>query len=232
MHACFLLHPGLCPGRGWNRDTERAGGSYPGLSFGTQRKSFSSSHPPNRLPAPERGGLSWPPEREVWKLASGVVRPTGTRHWTAAVGRSRDSGQEHIGTWVQSIMAWLRRCTQVSMSPEDWIKFLDTPPKAQRIGNSQAGEEEQREKLRETPQTSAPLVLGAGDRGEQGCLYLSLRKAEARLCCRRPLGWGRGRTPSSEQAPPPQARTLPVPSPRVWGPQLALFLPNPAVRSG
>lgn len=26
----------------------------------------------------------------------------------------------------------------------------------------------------------------------RGCLYLGLRKAEARLCCRRPLDWGRG----------------------------------------
>lgn len=42
-------------------------------------------------------------------------------------------------------------------------------------------------------------------------------KAEAGPKGRRPLGWGRGRTPKAEQAPPPQARTLPVPSPRVWG---------------
>lgn len=45
----------------------------------------------NCLPGPERESLSWPPEREVWKLVSGVARPTGTRHWTTAVSRSGDS---------------------------------------------------------------------------------------------------------------------------------------------
>lgn len=41
----------------------------------------------------------------------------------------------------------------------------------------------------------------------------------------RPLSWGRGRTPRAEQAPPPQARTLPVPSPRVSGPDRLRFSP-------
>lgn len=163
MHACFLLHPGLCPGRGWTRDTERAGGSYSGLSFGTQRKSFSSSHPPNRLPAPERGGLSWPPEREVWKLASGVVRPTGTRHWAAAVGRSRDSGHGHIGTWVQIIVAWLRWCTQVAMSPKDWIKFLDTPSQGPKNGELPGwGRGAERKAPRNSPNFRSPSSRSLG----------------------------------------------------------------------
>lgn len=99
------------------------------------------------------------------------------------------------------------------------------------MGNSQAGEEEQREKLRETPQTSAPLVLGAWDRGDQGVPLPGPAKSRSKTLLQEAPGLGEG-TPCSEQAPPPQARTLPVPSPRVWGPQLALFLPNPAVRSG
>lgn len=75
MHAGFLLHPGLCPGRGWTHDTKKQEGATQGPTLG-QRESFSSPHPPNCLPGPERGGLSWPPEREVWKLVSGVARPT------------------------------------------------------------------------------------------------------------------------------------------------------------
>lgn len=49
-------------------------GATQGPTLG-QRKSFSSPHPPNCLPGPERGGLSWPPEREVWKLVSGWPGP-------------------------------------------------------------------------------------------------------------------------------------------------------------
>lgn len=58
------------------------------------------------------------------------------------------------------------------------IKFLDTqsPLWAQRMGNSQAGEEGQKEKLRETPQTSAPIVVELGTEKTKRCLYLSLRK--------------------------------------------------------
>lgn len=99
MHACFLLHPELCPGRGWTHDTEKAEGSYPGPSFWDNGGKVSHLPIPQTvcLP-PERGGLGWPPEREVWKLVSGVARPTGTRLWAAAVG----SSQGHAGTWVQS----------------------------------------------------------------------------------------------------------------------------------
>lgn len=67
------------------------------------------------------------------------------------------------------------------VSLQDWINFLDTrsPLWAQRMGNSQAGEEGQKERLRETPQTSAPIVLELGTEETKGCLYLSLQKAEA-----------------------------------------------------
>lgn len=109
MHACFLLHPGLCPGRGWTHDTEKSRRELPRAQLRDRGKVSHLPIPLNSLPGPERGGLSWPPEREVWKLVSGVARPTGIRHWTAAVGRSGDSAQGYIGTWVQGRVAWLRR---------------------------------------------------------------------------------------------------------------------------
>lgn len=60
------------------------------------------------------------------------------------------------------------------------------------MGNSQAGEEEQREKLRETPQTSAPLVLGAGDRGEQGVPLPEPAKSRSKTLLQEAPGLGEG----------------------------------------
>lgn len=54
MHACFLLHPGLCPGRGWTHDTKKQEGATQGPTLG-QRKSFSSPHPPK--------WFAWPVKR-------------------------------------------------------------------------------------------------------------------------------------------------------------------------
>lgn len=81
---------GCVLGEGGPMTPKKQEGATQGPTLG-QRKSFSSPHPPNCLPGPERESLSWPPEREVWKLVSGVARPTGTRHWTTAVSRSGDS---------------------------------------------------------------------------------------------------------------------------------------------
>lgn len=201
-------------------------GATQGPTLG-QRKSFSSPHPPNCSPGPEGEGLSWPPEREVWKLVSGVARPTGTRHWTG------DSAQGYVGTWVQGKVAWLRRymcLCHYRTGSSFWIHGHLSGPKewgTPRLGNRD------RKKGSEKLPNFRSHSSGAGNRGDQGVsLYLNLRKAEAGPNGKRPLGWGRGRTPRAEQAPPPQTRTLPVPSPRVWGPRSAPFLPFPPVRSG